>query len=154
MNFLDNRIPPPLVALIAAVLMWIAAQWFLPATGLPNVLRYGAAAVLLLLGLASSISGARTFRRAGTTLNPMRIENASALVTGGIYRITRNPMYLGLTLALSAWAFFLGCLWTLAGPVIFIGYITAFQIVPEERALAAKFGDSYRDYCRRVRRWL
>jgi protein-S-isoprenylcysteine O-methyltransferase Ste14 len=153
MNFLDNRIPPPLAALIVAVLMWLAARW-LPATGLPVGLRYGAAAALFLAGLASSISGARAFRRAGTTLNPKQIENASTLVTGGIYGMTRNPMYVGLTLVLSAWAFFLGCLWTLAGPVIFIGYITRFQILPEERMLAAKFGDSYRDYRHRVRRWL
>jgi protein-S-isoprenylcysteine O-methyltransferase Ste14 len=153
MNFLDNRIPPPLVALIIAVLMWLAGRW-LPATPLPRGVIYGAGIVLLLAGFASSIMGASSFRRAKTTLNPIKIEEASRLVIAGIYGVTRNPMYLGLTLVLCAWAFFLGCLWTLVGPVIFVAYTTRFQIIPEERVLTAKFGDSYRDYCRRVRRWL
>lgn len=153
MNFLDNRIPPPAVALIVAALMWLASRW-LPATPLPHVATYAAAAILLLAGIVFAASGATTFRRAGTTLNPVRIDEASKLVTGGIYTVTRNPMYVGLTLVLCAWAFFLGCLWTLAGPLVFFAYINRFQIIPEERMLSVKFGDAYRDYCRRVRRWL
>jgi protein-S-isoprenylcysteine O-methyltransferase Ste14 len=133
--------------------MWLAARW-LPATSLPRGVTYAAAAVFLLAGLVFSIRGMRSFRRAGTTVNPIRIENASHLVTDGIYRISRNPMYVGVTLDLCGWAFFLGCLWTLIGPAIFVAYTTRFQIIPEERVLATKFGDSYRDYCRRVRRWL
>lgn len=153
MNFLENRIPPPLVALIVAVLMWLVSRW-LPATSMPSGLTYGLAAVLLIVALIFSISGMSSFRRAGTTVNPVKIENASSLVTGGTYSLTRNPMYVGLTLVLSAWAFFLGNLWTLAGPVVFVAFTTVFQIMPEERMLTAKFGDSYRDYCRRVRRWV
>ena len=153
MNVLENRIPPPLVGLIIAILMWLAARW-LPATSLPRSLTYAASAVALLVGIAFSFPATRSFRRAGTTLNPMRIENASNLVTTGVYRISRNPMYVGVTLALCAWALFLDSPWTLIGPVVFVAYTTRFQIVPEERMLVAKFGDSYRDYCRRVRRWL
>jgi protein-S-isoprenylcysteine O-methyltransferase Ste14 len=153
MNFLENRFPPPLVALTIAILMWLAVLW-LPATALPRGLTYTAAAIVLLAGLAFSIRGVGSFRRAGTTVNPIKIENASHLVTGGIYGISRNPMYVGVTLVLCAWAFFLGVLWTLIGPAIFVAYTTRFQIIPEERILATKFGDSYRDYCRRVRRWL
>jgi protein-S-isoprenylcysteine O-methyltransferase Ste14 len=153
MNFLENRIPPPLVGLAIAILMWLAALW-LPATALPRGVTYAAAAFFLLAGLVFSIRGVSSFRRAGTTVNPIKIENASQMVTGGIYGISRNPMYVGVTLVLCAWAFFLGVLWTLIGPAIFVAYTTRFQIVPEERVLATKFGDSYRDYCRRVRRWL
>ena len=153
MNFLESRIPPPLVGLAIAIMMWLAALW-LPATSLPRSVTYAAAVVSLLAGLVFSIRGVRSFRRAGTTVNPIRIENASHLVTGGIYSISRNPMYVGVTLSLCAWAFILGCLWTLIGPVIFVAYTTRFQIIPEERVLVTKFGDSYRDYCRRVRRWL
>ena len=153
MNVLENRIPPPLVGLIIAILMWLAARW-LPATSLARSVTYAAAAVTLLVGIAFSFAATRSFRRAGTTLNPMRIENASNLVTTGVYRISRNPMYVGVTLALCAWAFFLDSPWTLIGPVVFVAYTTRFQIAPEERMLVAKFGDSYRDYCRRVRRWL
>ena len=153
MNFLENRIPPPLVGLLIAILMWLTARW-LPDTSLPRSVAYAAAAVTLLVGLSFSVRAMRSFRRARTTVNPVRIENASSLVTTGVYNISRNPMYVGVTLALCAWAFFLDSPWTLIGPAVFVAYTTRFQIIPEERMLAAKFGDSYRDYCRRVRRWL
>jgi len=153
MNFLNNRIPPPLIALIVAILMWLASHW-LPPIPLQRGVTYAVAIALLVVGATFSILGMRSFRRAGTTVNPISIENASSLVTSGIYGITRNPMYVGLTFALCACAFFFNCLWTLAGPVIFIAYTTRFQIIPEERMLSVKFGDAYRDYCRRVRRWL
>lgn len=153
MNFLESRIPPPLVGLVIAVLMWLAARW-LPATSLPREVTYAVAAVIFLVGIGFSVRAVRSFRRVGTTVNPIRIENASSLVTDGIFRISRNPMYVGLTLVLCAWAFFVGSLWTLIGPAVFVAYTTRFQIIPEERILAAKFGGSYREYCRRVRRWL
>jgi protein-S-isoprenylcysteine O-methyltransferase Ste14 len=153
MHFLNNRIPPPLVALILAALMWLASRW-LPAASFPRGAAHAVAIILLVVGATFSILGIRSFRRAGTTANPISIENASSLVTSGIYGITRNPMYVGLTFLLCACAFFFNCLWTLAGPVIFIAYITRFQIIPEERMLSVKFGESYRDYRRRVRRWL
>ena len=153
MTFLENRIPPPLVALLIALLMWLSARW-LPVTGLPSAVRYGAGVALLIAGICFSLPAVRSFRRAGTTVNPVRIEQASDLVTGGIYRVSRNPMYVGLTLVLCAWSFFLESPWTLLGPALFVAYTTRFQIIPEERALEVKFGESYRDYCRRVRRWL
>jgi protein-S-isoprenylcysteine O-methyltransferase Ste14 len=153
MSFLDNRIPPPLVAVIIGVLMWLAARW-LPATSLPHGVIYVVAALFLLAGIVFSVSGMRSFRSAGTTMNPVKIETASSLVTAGIYSVTRNPMYVGLTLDLCAWAIFLDSLWTLVGPVVFVAYTTRFQIIPEERALTTTFGDGYRDYCNRVRRWL
>ena len=153
MNFLENRIPPPLVGLVIAILMWLATYW-LPPSSLPRWVTYAAAAGALLAGIAFSFQGVRAFRHAGTTVNPVKIENASSLVTDGIYSISRNPMYVGVTLALCAWALFLDCLWVLIGPAVFVAYITRFQIMPEERMLAKKFGDGYRDYCRRVRRWL
>jgi protein-S-isoprenylcysteine O-methyltransferase Ste14 len=152
-NFLDNRIPPPLVALIIAICMWLAARW-LPATPLPQALTYTVATACLLVGIAFSLLGMRSFRRAGTTVNPVNIENASSLVTSGIYGVTRNPMYVGVTLDLCAWALFLDCVWTLAGPAVFAAYTTRFQILPEERMLTVKFGEAYRAYCGRVRRWL
>ena len=153
MNFLENRIPPPLVALVIAILMWLATYW-LPPTSLPRWVTYAAAAAFLVAGLVFSIRGMRAFRHAGTTVNPVKIENASNLVMDGIYSISRNPMYVGVTLDLCAWAFFLNCLWALVGPAVFVAYTTRFQIMPEERILAKKFGDGYRDYCGRVRRWL
>jgi protein-S-isoprenylcysteine O-methyltransferase Ste14 len=79
---------------------------------------------------------------------------ASALVTGGVYRLTRNPMYLGLLLDLLAWAVFLWAPLALAVLPIFVLYIHRFQIVSEERALSSLFGSEYADYKQLVRRWL
>ena len=76
------------------------------------------------------------------------------MVTDGIYRYSRNPMYLGMALLLAAWALWLGNAAALLGIVLFVALINRYQIRPEERILAAKFGDDYRNYCRRTRRWL
>ncbi|MFL6647317.1 MAG: methyltransferase family protein, partial [Sulfurifustaceae bacterium] len=92
--------------------------------------------------------------RVDTTKDPRHPERATALVTGGIYRITRNPMYLGLALVLVGWGIFLSNVLSLLGVVVFLGYLNRFQIVPEERALEARFGEAYRQYKQTVRRWL
>ncbi len=84
----------------------------------------------------------------------MKPEAASTLVCSGVYRVTRNPMYLGLLLVLTGWAVHLSCAWTLIGPLAFKLYIDRFQIAPEERALSGKFGADYSAYATRVRRWL
>jgi protein-S-isoprenylcysteine O-methyltransferase Ste14 len=76
------------------------------------------------------------------------------LVTGGIYRLSRNPMYVGLVLFLMAWAIQLSMLWPYIGPVFFIIYINRFQIAPEERVMENKFGVEYSAYKNKVRRWL
>lgn len=93
------------------------------------------------------------FRRQGTKVTPLHPEQASALVTGGLYRLSRNPMYLGLLCWTMALACYLGGLLVWLGPLLLWGWLSRWQIVPEERALQARFGDGYADYCRRVRRW-
>ncbi len=105
-------------------------------------------------GVACDLLGVLAFRASRTTVNPLKPERASALVTGGIYRVTRNPMYLGMTLLLLAWAIQLSALLPFLGPVVFVAYITRFQIEPEERTLRRVFGDGYTAYARQVRRWL
>jgi protein-S-isoprenylcysteine O-methyltransferase Ste14 len=107
-----------------------------------------------VIGLASGASGVMAFRRHRTTTNPIRIDAASSLVTGGVYRLTRNPMYLGLALLLSAWAAYLGTPWALLGPLGLVVFLTRFQIIPEERVMLGKFGAAYDAYRRRVRRWI
>ncbi len=84
----------------------------------------------------------------------MKPEAASSLVVTGIYKVTRNPMYVGLSFLLLAWAVFLWSAWALLGPLVFLAYIFRFQIAPEERALATLFGADYSAYKARVRRWL
>jgi hypothetical protein len=93
-------------------------------------------------------------RAVGTTINPVAIDTASILVTSGVYRISRNPMYVGLTSVLAALGVGLGSGWALVGPVVFVLFITRFQIVPEERVMLAKFGAEYGAYRDTVRRWL
>ena len=110
--------------------------------------------LLMTLALLVAIAGALQFRRARTTVNPMKPDTASSLVTGGIYRFTRNPMYLGDALILLAWAVFLSNPITLAGVPLFVAWMNVLQIAPEERALKARFGEAFDLYCSRVRRWI
>jgi protein-S-isoprenylcysteine O-methyltransferase Ste14 len=113
-----------------------------------------AVAALIAAGLGVIAVSIVQFNRARTTVNPLQPQAASALVSGGVFRITRNPMYLGMALVLAACTVWLGnaaCALLLAG---FVAYITRFQIAPEERALRAHFGAEFDAYARRVRRWV
>lgn len=150
---LELKIPPPLVVVIVGVAMWFAAGVG-PSVHWPLSLRISGFVIIALVGGATAAAGDLAFKRARTTINPIRPEKATALVTAGIYRFTRNPMYLGLALVLLGWAAFVGSLLALAGPIAFVLYIDRFQIAPEERVLLAKFGSAYAEYKARVRRWL
>ena len=153
MRFLELRIPPPIVGLIVGGGMWAVAH-LAPILPLPWLARLLVAVVLVAIGAAVAISGVMSFRRARTTVNPLKPETSAALVSTGVYSFTRNPMYLGMALALFAWAVYLSSVWSLLGPVLFALYITRFQIVPEERALDGLFGATFAAYKKRVRRWL
>lgn len=153
MRWLETRIPPPIVAVCFALLAWLAAPVEARA-GLAAGTRIALGVAIALLGGAIAAAGSIVFHRIGTTVNPLHPEKASALVTSGIYRYTRNPMYVGLTLVLlgvAAWLWWWPAILATAG---FAAYVTRFQILPEERALAAKFGAQYEQYCRSVRRWM
>jgi protein-S-isoprenylcysteine O-methyltransferase Ste14 len=154
MRFLELRIPPPLVGLIIAGAMWVIASSLPPLLPLPASIRLPAAGVLTLAGVAIALSGVISFRRAQTTVNPLKPETSTSLVSTGIYRITRNPMYLGMLAVLLAWAAHLPSVLALLGPVAFSLYITRFQIIPEERALHSLFGAAFVEYTHKVRRWL
>ncbi len=139
--------------LVIAAAMWGVAKFLTPIP-LDSALRIGLLFALNVTALIFGLGGIIAFRRARTTINPVQIEQASRVVTGGIYRVTRNPMYVGLTMLLTAWAVRLAVPWTLLGPVMFALFIHHFQILPEERAMSAKFGNAYEDYRKRVRRWI
>lgn len=150
---LDHRIPPPLVGLLLAIGMHQLAR----VTGviaLPSWLRWLIGGALVAIGLGFDLSGLIAFRRMRTTINPLRPGNASQLVVTGVYRLTRNPMYVGLVFLLAGWAAWLAAPLALIGPPLFIAYVTVFQIRPEERILGERFGEAYRDYLARVPRWL
>jgi protein-S-isoprenylcysteine O-methyltransferase Ste14 len=150
---LDHKIPPPVVGLALAVAMWFAAAAG-PALPLPAGARHIATIALVVAGLGFDLAGLLAFRAQRTTVNPLAPQRASALVTGGVYRVTRNPMYVGMACLLLAWAVYLAALLPFSGPVLFVLYITRFQIRPEERVLQGLFGAEYFAYCSRVRRWL
>ena len=153
MSWLEHKIPPPVVGALCGLLMWgistqtVAINWW-------GFTAQAITGLLVLLGLFLDSGGLLSFIRSKTTINPIKIEKASALVTGGVYRFTRNPMYLGMAFLLSALGVWLQSPAAFIGPAIFVGYITRFQIIPEERILLMLFGQDYSDYQARVRRWL
>lgn len=116
--------------------------------------RIWMAAALAVAGVGIVALAIIELRRAKTTFNPTSPEASAALVTSGVYRWTRNPMYVGVLLVLTAWALVLGNTLALLGVPAFFAYITWYQIIPEERVLAARFGADYIAYLSRVRRWL
>jgi protein-S-isoprenylcysteine O-methyltransferase Ste14 len=150
---LETRIPPPLVAALIGAAMW----WISPDSQMldvPASVRVAVALAIAAVGGMVAMGAGIRFRRANTTIDPLKPQAASSLVTAGIYRYTRNPMYLGLLFLLVAWAVLLSSPFALLGPVAFVSYISRFQIVPEERVLAALFGAEYAAYQSGVRRWL
>ena len=152
---LELKIPPPLVAAAVAGSMYAAASLLPEAVlALPSAVRVGAALALAGTGACFDLAGLVSFRKARTTVNPLTPHRSAAVVTTGVYRFTRNPMYLGLALILLGLAVYLGSVWALAGPLVFAAYITRFQITPEERILTNRFGAAYTAYRARVRRWI
>ena len=151
MDRLQLKIPPVVLVLIAAAVMAIIA-YTLPGA-MPVPFKAEIALLLALSGVWVALAGVQAFRRHKTTVNPLTPEQSSALVATGVYRISRNPMYLGMLCLLLAWAWWLQQWPALLGPLLFVLWLNRFQIAPEERALAARFGEEYAAYCRRVRRW-
>lgn len=139
--------------LSAGVVMWFVARSDFAA---PMTIPYAMiiAIACAAVGVLIAALAIRTFNSADTTIDPLHPEEASSLVSSGIFSRTRNPMYLGLTLVLGAWLIWLGSLTNVFVLAAFVIFVTEFQIKPEEAALRALFGSSYDDYCRDVRRWL
>ena len=143
-----KSLPPPIVFVIALGLMSLFPH-------LQSVAFFRPLAVAL--GVFATITGGLSvwaFYQAKTTINPRRLDATSALVQHGIFRFSRNPMYLSLAILLIAFVLWRGNLWALSVLPLFISYIQIFQILPEERMLTEKFGRDYQDYCARVRRWV
>jgi protein-S-isoprenylcysteine O-methyltransferase Ste14 len=150
---LELKIPPVLLVVIFVALMW-GASYFSPGLPLPLHFRVLAFACCGVLGLFIAMAGVISFSLARTTVNPMTPDASSALVVSGIYKHTRNPMYLGFLLALTGWGLFLSNLFSLVLLGGYVMYMNYFQITPEERSLESIFGQEFVDYKKRVRRWL
>lgn len=153
MHLLELKMPPLALTLVFAAAMWGAAA-FVPGMELGLPWRSELAGVIGGTGMLLTIAGVLAFRQARTTMNPTAPAAASQLVAGGVYRLSRNPMYVGFLFLLGGWSVFLGH--ALAYPFlpVFVLYMNRFQILPEERALSERFGSDYLDYVQTVRRWL
>jgi protein-S-isoprenylcysteine O-methyltransferase Ste14 len=153
MQSLELKVPPvPLAAVFAAAMFGVslitpAATFVIPG-------RTGIAIGLALISSAIAVAGVVAFRANKTTVNPLNPGAASALVSSGVYRFSRNPMYLGFLLALAAWAIYLSNALAVLLLPVFVAYMNRFQIEPEERALLAKFGTAFSQYMTAVRRWI
>ncbi len=110
--------------------------------------------VIIVLGALFAVAGIVQFARLKTTVNPFKLTESKRLATTGVYRISRNPMYLGLAIMLLGWGIHLGDWLNLLPLAAFVFLITRWQIKPEEEALRQLFGEEYEAYCRKVRRWL
>jgi len=148
---METKIPPPIVTLVFGLSIYFTKEIFpmvkFTYSGYLGIL-------LLLLGLFILISAVRLFRKGKTTVNPLSPEQATKLVTDGIFNYSRNPMYLGMVFVLASIAVFLNPLGGIVFILIFCAYITKFQIIPEERAMRDLFSSDYDKYIKSTRRWL
>jgi len=153
MNTLELRIPPVVLSLFLAGVMWLTSVQFpVMSLAIPGHLIISVA--LSGTGIVFAVAGVIAFRAAETTLNPTRPGSASTLVSSGIYRFSRNPMYVGFLFALGGWVFFLAHALGFILLPVFVIYMNRFQISPEERALSSKFGKHFNTYTQSVPRWL
>lgn len=152
-NALSLKVPPLLLMLAFLPFMWCCTL-FTPSINQLLFLRAAGAAGLILAGVLFCAAGIISFKLAKTTVNPIRPETTTELVTYGAYSISRNPMYVGFLGILIGWSFQLGNVFSLVFPALFFFYITRFQIEPEEEALALLFNEAFTEYKNRVPRWL
>lgn len=148
-------IPPPLVLLICGILMWLAARVWPSAD---FAFRYNAIVfwIVLLAGFSLMTGGVIRIIKHKTIVRPERrsLPKATALVTTGVFRYTRNPIYLGAAIMLIAWTIYLENWLSALGIALFVAFITRYQIRAEEEALEKIFGEQYVRYKKKVRRWV
>jgi protein-S-isoprenylcysteine O-methyltransferase Ste14 len=153
LSTLELKVPPLALTAGMAFAMWlISSQWpsylATPAWALVSAL------ILAAVAIALCASAIWSFIASKTTVNPTTPASASFVVSSGVYRFTRNPMYLAFLLLLSAWAICLANLMSSLALPVFVLFMNRFQIKPEERALLSKFGTQYEQYLALVRRWV
>ncbi|MGB1261740.1 MAG: methyltransferase family protein [Cognaticolwellia sp.] len=148
----------PIVQVAIALILMTLLQHFLPALNYSAAINPTISLTLTILLLCAAIIivllAIYSFKQHQTTVNPTKPETSAKLVDSGIYRYSRNPMYLAMLLGLAAYACYLENPLAFAICGLFICYIGKYQITPEERMLTTLFGQEYRAYQERVRRWL
>jgi len=150
---LELKVPPDVVWVLVAGAMWLASR-YTPRLGLPSPIRVGVASLLTVGGVWLMGSARMLLEEANTTWRPMTPRQASAVVSTGVYHLSRNPIYLGMLLVLAGLAILLSSPAALAVSALFVVYLDRFQIEPEERALSDVLGQEYLEYLATVRRWI
>jgi protein-S-isoprenylcysteine O-methyltransferase Ste14 len=148
---METKIPPPLVTLIFGLSIYFSRELF-PTIEIKYSFYVGI--FLLLLGFLILISAVRLFRIDQTTVNPLSPKQATKLVTEGIFKFTRNPMYLGMACVLASLAMFFNIIGGIVFIALFCAYITKFQIIPEEKAMSDLFSEDFDQYKQTTRRWI
>ena len=148
---METKIPPPIVTLIFGLSIYFSRGIF-QVVEIKHSFYFGI--LLLVLGFVILISAVRLFRKDKTTVNPLSPEQATKLVTDGIFKYSRNPMYLGMALVLGSIAVFFNLIGGIILVALFCAYITKFQILPEERAMRDLFSDDFDKYTKVTRRWI
>ena len=148
---MNNRIPPPIVTIICGITIYYSKSFFNQFFSYSNNII---SLFLLILGLLVFLSAVKSFRIQKTTVNPLEPKQASSLVTSGIFRFSRNPMYLGMLLILLSISFKFNLLGGMIVSLSFYIFITNFQILPEEKAMKELFGDKFIQYSNTTRRWI
>ncbi|MEO9885835.1 MAG: isoprenylcysteine carboxylmethyltransferase family protein [Balneola sp.] len=147
------KIPPVLVFGVTALLMWVISNQIsmeILEFSVNRWIVYSLGSIGVILG----ILGVVQFSVSKTTVNPHKPENSSSVVKNGVYKYTRNPMYFGLLIVLIACAMYFGSGYSFLMIPIFIWYMNTYQIKPEEEILIQLFGDEYKEYQQKVRRWI
>ena len=145
---LDTKIPLPIVTIITLTIIYL---FDLKEYNLNNDVI---TVVILFIGIIFILSAVIQFVNRKTTVNPTKPYKTTSLVITGVYKITRNPMYLGMLLIIISFAFYKASIISLILIPFFIFYINKFQIEPEEFEMRKKFGKEYEDYCKKVDRWI
>lgn len=148
---MNNKIPPPTVTLAFGLMIYFSRNIF---PDINNIIFYVLSLFFIILGPFILISAVRSFKAEQTTINPININNASSLVISGVFKYSRNPMYLGMVFILLALSFRFNLVGGILFTSIFIMYITKFQIIPEEAAMKSIFGEDFNKYKNKTRRWI
>lgn len=144
-------IAPPLL-FVLPIMALLALEWFVPTTFVHGAVRWTVGVLLLVAGVALNVIGFVTQKRAGT--DPIPFNPSTRIVSHGLYRFTRNPMYIGFALWTLGLAILCNSIWTLLAAPVGLVLVDRLVVVREERYLERKFGDEYLSYKRRVRRWI
>jgi protein-S-isoprenylcysteine O-methyltransferase Ste14 len=148
---MSNKIPPPIVTLFFGLCIYLSRSYF-PEFSF-SILN-SLSTISFVLGITVFATAVSSFKRQNTTVNPISIEKASSLVVNGVFKYSRNPMYLGMLFILLGLTFKFNLIGGLLFTSIFMIFISIFQIKPEEAAMEKLFDQEWKDYIKNVRRWL